>query len=90
MNPHKIIPKILMIASWLTMTSMAYAAKYSYDGLNRLTQVAYDSGQLVSYRYDAGGNMLAVENKAAIELTLTPEEITVPINCLGSQRFCFC
>jgi YD repeat-containing protein len=45
---------------------MAYAAKYTYDDLNRLIQVAYDSGQLVSYSYDAGGNMLAVENKMLV------------------------
>ncbi len=48
MNRHKTIPKILMTASWLTMTSMAYAAKYTYDDLTRLIQVAYDSGQVVS------------------------------------------
>ncbi len=79
MNRHKTIPKILMTASWLTMTSMAYAAKYTYDDLTRLIQVAYDSGQVVAYSYDAGGNMLAVENEMPIslELTLTPEEMTV-------------
>lgn len=66
MHLHKTIPKILMLALWLTMTSLAYAAKYTYDDLNRLIQVAYDSGQIVNYSYDAGGNMLMVKNEMPV------------------------
>ena len=55
-----------MVALWLTMTTVAYAAKYTYDDLNRLIKVAYDSGQIVNYSYDAGGNMLMVGNEMPV------------------------
>jgi hypothetical protein len=48
MHLHKTIPKLLIIAGWL-MTTAVYAAQYTYDDLNRLIQVAYDSGQIVNY-----------------------------------------
>ncbi len=51
MNFHKIIPKIFMVVLWLTMTSVAHAAVYEYDELDRLIKVTYDSGQIVSYTY---------------------------------------
>ena len=44
------------------MCSVAYAgtATYSYDSLNRLTEVNYNSGQqIITYSYDAAGNMLS-------------------------------
>jgi len=89
MNLHKTIPKILMIASWLTMTSVAYAAKYTYDDLNRLIQVAYDSGQVVNYSYDAGGNLLAVKSKSGVifDDSGTQEPVTTysASNCISDK-----
>ena len=38
------------------------AASYKYDGLGRLVEVTYDSGQKITYTYDAGGNLLTVAN----------------------------
>jgi YD repeat-containing protein len=34
---------------------------YTYDELNRLTSVSYGDGKVVSYTYDAAGNILTVE-----------------------------
>lgn len=35
-----------------------YGVDYSYDDLDRLTQVVYDDGTVVTYTYDAAGNRL--------------------------------
>jgi YD repeat-containing protein len=35
--------------------------EYTYDDLNRLTRVRYADGQVVSYTYDAAGNILSAE-----------------------------
>ncbi len=37
----------------------AYAIDYTYDALNRLTEVQYDDGTIISYNYDAVGNRLS-------------------------------
>jgi YD repeat-containing protein len=34
------------------------ATRYTYDGINRLIQVAYDDGSVIQYSYDANGNRL--------------------------------
>ena len=34
---------------------------YTYDDLNRVTDVRYADGQVVSYTYDAAGNILSEE-----------------------------
>jgi len=45
------------ICCWTTAAS-AQAAIYSYDSLNRLTNVNYGNGAIISYTYDAVGNRL--------------------------------
>jgi YD repeat-containing protein len=37
---------------------LAGSAQYTYDSLNRLTQVQYDDGTTIQYTYDAVGNRL--------------------------------
>lgn len=37
---------------------LAGTAQYTYDKLNRLTQVQYDDGATIQYTYDAAGNRL--------------------------------
>jgi YD repeat-containing protein len=44
----------------ILMTS-SHAITYSYDSLNRLTSVNYDSKQFINYTYDDGGNIIDVE-----------------------------
>ena len=48
---------ILILAAWISVTQ-AQATTYTYDDLNRLKTVTYDSGQTVEYNYDAAGNIL--------------------------------
>lgn len=38
------------------------AEKYEYDKLNRLTKVTYDTGEIVTYKYDANGNVKSVQS----------------------------
>jgi len=63
------VDKIIRIKKKFTSTMMAilllllaaipaFAATYTYDGLNRLVSATYDNGQKINYTYDAGGNML--------------------------------
>lgn len=51
---------ILLI--FLAVTLPASAAVYTYDDLGRLTSVTFESGQKLTYNYDAGGNMLGPDN----------------------------
>ena len=37
-----------------------HADTYTYDPLNRLTQVAYDNGTSIGYTYDAAGNITKI------------------------------
>jgi YD repeat-containing protein len=52
------------------MTSVAHAAVYEYDELDRLIKVTYDSGQIVTYTYDDAGNMLSVTNESVVSLNI--------------------
>jgi len=45
--------------------TVAQAVTYVYDDLNRLTQIVYDDGTVITYTYDEVGNRLQ-------------EQITVP------------
>ena len=42
------------------------AVTYKYDDLGRVVEVTYESGQKVTYTYDAGGNILTVQSTGAI------------------------
>ncbi|KJR97701.1 MAG: hypothetical protein VR68_12340, partial [Peptococcaceae bacterium BRH_c4a] len=50
----------IIILSVMLFSIPAFAATYTYDSLNRLTNVDYGGGKEISYAYDAGGNMLRV------------------------------
>lgn len=60
-------------AAWLAMVllrpeGLLAATLYTYDELNRLTQVVYDDGRRIEYRYDAAGNLLQV-TKTGVDIT---------------------
>lgn len=40
--------------------SNIWATTYTYDGLNRLVKVEYDSGTIIEYEYDDAGNIVKV------------------------------
>jgi YD repeat-containing protein len=61
----------------------SFAAKYSYDSRNRLTQVQYLSGATIQYSYDAMNNLLTVTTQG-LHVPPTPPKI---INILpGYQK----
>lgn len=54
--------RILYTLFFLFVTLQTFAqgtVKYEYDANNRLTQVTYSNGVIVSYTYDALGNRLS-------------------------------
>lgn len=58
--------------------SVASTINYSYDSLNRLTNVDYGNGSVISYTYDAAGNRLTYSGAVAND-TIAPDiAITSP------------
>lgn len=47
--------KIILLALLFSVNS--FAISYTYDETNRIKQVTYDNGTVVSYEYDADGNL---------------------------------
>ena len=48
----------LAVALFCLVVAKAFGISYSYDALNRLTNVDYGKGTVISYTYDAAGNRL--------------------------------
>jgi len=63
----------MLLASFM-LTSHALSAniQYTYDTLNRLTQVHYDNGTIITYTYDAAGNRLTYQVIAPANLSVLP------------------
>src|ERR1039458_3226174 len=57
---------------------IASAASYSYDSLNRLTNVDYGNGSVISYTYDAAGNRLTYSGAVANDTIAPSIAITIP------------
>lgn len=66
----RILGKLIIVLAVLLFSSGAEAFQYTYDSLNRLTRVAYDSGAVKEYAYDPAGNLVAV--------TQTTETVATP------------
>ena len=60
MKTQSLSQQLLFVAMGLALTSPSNAANYVYDDLNRLIKVIYDSGKILDYSYDAGGNILSI------------------------------
>ncbi|MEK8021801.1 MAG: carboxypeptidase regulatory-like domain-containing protein, partial [Candidatus Parabeggiatoa sp.] len=60
MKTQTLSQQALFVAMGLALTSPSNAANYVYDDLNRLIKVVYDSGKILDYSYDAGGNILSI------------------------------
>ena len=57
---------------------MAVTTQYTYDNLNRLTQVQYDDGTTIQYAYDAVGNRLVQQVTAFSQLSFPTGELFSP------------
>jgi YD repeat-containing protein len=82
-NKSLILTSLLIFL--LVLAFPAYAAVYTYDGLNRLKSVTYENGLQITYNYDAAGNVLSVSstgignnNPEVGGITITPD--LVPVN----------
>lgn len=53
-----------LIVSSFIFSPLTFGEIYHYDKLNRLVKVTYSTGDIVSYRYDAGGNLLSIKSTA--------------------------
>ena len=58
MSRNIIISTIIVIVLLFLVTTLAFAGsvQYTYDDLNRLIKVEYDTGAVIEYYYDAAGN----------------------------------
>lgn len=62
----------------LLSSSVASAINYQYDSLNRLTNVDYGNGSIISYTYDRAGNRLTYSGAVANDIVLPTISITNP------------
>jgi YD repeat-containing protein len=65
----KLLKRIIFIPLLICCLVLpVHAAEYYYDELDRLIRVEYETGQTVTYTYDAGGNILDVEVYIPLQL----------------------
>jgi|GEM_PF-745679 len=81
-----------IIITIVALSVPASAVTYEYDDLGRVTEVTYDSGQKIEYKYDAGGNILSAEDVSIIKLNpignktvSVGEELKFTANGVGQQ-----
>lgn len=62
-----ILVAVLIVIALAASLRLAGAETYQYDAAGRLLSVEYDSGEKLSYTYDAGGNLIvrSVEDATA-------------------------
>jgi YD repeat-containing protein len=55
-----VVACLLMLCMWAPTPAVADTAHYIYDDLGRLSQVIDGQGNVVTYNYDAVGNLLSI------------------------------
>ena len=55
-----VVACVLMLCMWAPTLAGADQAQYIYDDLGRLVQVVDGQGNVATYNYDAGGNLLSI------------------------------
>lgn len=82
MNKYIHLP-IVMLIEGMAWTQSAQAisinANYSYDDINRLTDVQYSGGQTLAYRYDSAGNITSTAQSGFVSSTPIPNPLSVQI-----------
>lgn len=59
--------------------AVATTATYTYDELNRLTQVSYDDGTVIVYAYDEIGNRTITYSNPKADFTASPTTGVLPL-----------
>ena len=67
--------KIFLLMLLLSANAMASTVVFSYDSLNRVTNVNYGNGSVISYTYDPAGNRLTYS--AVVSGDTTPPAIAI-------------
>lgn len=78
---HFLFRSVLLIvfAGFVLSDTVCFgSATYTYDSLNRLTNVNYGNGSAISYTYDAAGNRLAYSGAVANDAVAPTISITSP------------
>lgn len=88
LKPAALVVLAILGLVGLSDTNSAVAANgsatYTYDALGRVASVAYDSGAIVYYTYDANGNRLSqTVNVNATTLIWTATSGSCASNCWG-------
>ena len=73
-----LIGSILVLAITCIFNVCAGNVTYSYDSLNRLTNVDYGNGSIISYTYDPAGNRLTYSGAVANDAIAPSIAITNP------------
>lgn len=58
-----VVAIVLQLLFLIYLSLPAYATVYTYDDLDRLISATYDSGETVTYTYDAAGNISGIVTK---------------------------
>jgi len=81
-RPLYIAVSAILLLMLFSASVFAVTATYTYDELNRLTQVAYDNGNRITYTYDAAGNITKV-----VRLSATDKSSLSVVNGTGSGEY---
>ena len=75
----------MMLVEMCFSSAFAVTATYTYDNLNRLTQVTYDNGNSIEYTYDAAGNITHVNTVGHSVTVDAPTVITHAADNITSE-----
>jgi YD repeat-containing protein len=79
---------LLVVAFFCLALEKLLAANYSYDSLNRLTNVDYGNGSAISYSYDSAGNRLTYSSVTNYVVTVPPQTVVTDVtNNVFSDNF---
>ena len=74
----------IMLMGMFFSPAHAATATYTYDNLNRLTQVSYDNGNSIEYTYDAAGNITRVDKVGELATVDAPTVMTQAADNIAS------
>jgi len=69
-----------------TAPKPTYTTQFKYDSLNRLLNLTYPDGEVVTYGYDGGGAMTSVSGKFASSTTVTPYVQKITYDEFGQRK----
>jgi YD repeat-containing protein len=74
------IKNFILCVITLFVSVWAVADTYTYDNLNRVTQVSFANGTAINYTYDAQGNLLTAANNTLFTTPGAPTGVIATLN----------